>query len=97
VLARRRLLEELEAAFGREQLAVFEALGDELAEALARRGRLRALGLLLSVSQVGTCEEAGLDDVAARRANRRLCLLEREGDPCRRLLGERRRYLSARG
>jgi len=89
VLARRRLLEELEAALGREQLAVFEALGDELAQALARRGRLRALGLLLSVSQVGAREEADLDDVAARRANRRLRLLARKGDLCRQLAGGR--------
>src|SRR5919106_3228749 len=88
------LREELEAAVGRQQLAVFEALAQERAEAFARHGRLRTLGLLLSLAQVGAGEEADLEDVAARRANRRLRLLKCEGELSRRLAGERRRSLS---
>lgn len=53
----------------REKLAVAQVRGNEVAEAPARSGRLRAPRIVLQVSPVDASEETDLDDVALRLAD----------------------------
>ena len=93
------LVAELERPIGGEQFSILQALRDKVAQALAGRGRLGAVGILFQVAPVRAREKADLDHVAAGLADDALRLVDAQGDLSRHLglrLGLRRGNLADR-